>query len=112
MFLFKQPLPTAKPSYVEEKLKPFSLSTLYEDKVSGGSDNVNPGLKMKPLCTNYVLTFKYFLRKTPCLLAIIGELIVLDFCGGKDMARGPKIMEDPKIKFKEEPVQNKWRKRF
>lgn len=81
MFLFKQPLPTAKPSYVEEKLKPFSLSTPYEDKVSGGSDNVNPGLKMKPLCTNYVLTFKYFLRKNPCLLAIIGELIVLDFCG-------------------------------
>lgn len=83
MFLFKQPLPTAKPSYVEEKLKPFSLPTLDEDKVSRGSDNVNPGLKRKPLCTNYVLTFKFFSRgkKKSLSLAIIGELIVLDFCG-------------------------------
>ena len=63
VFLSQQPLPTAKPSYVEEKLKPFSLPTLYEDKVSRGSDNVNPGLKRKPLCTNSVLTFKFFLRK-------------------------------------------------
>ena len=32
--------------------------------------------------------------------------------GGKDVARALKIMRDPKIKSKEEPVQNKWRKRF
>lgn len=60
VFLFKQPFPTAKPSYVEERFKPFAFPHFTEDKVSRSSDNVNPGLKQKPLCTNCVLTFKYF----------------------------------------------------
>lgn len=60
MFLFEQPFPTAKPAYVEEKPKPFPFPQFTEDKVSRGSENVDHGLKIKPLCTHYVLTLNIF----------------------------------------------------
>lgn len=63
-FLVKQPFPTAKPAYVEEKLKPFAFPHFAEDKVSRGSDNVNSVSKRKPLYTNYVLTLNIFEDKS------------------------------------------------
>lgn len=48
VFSFKQPFPTAKPLLCGRKTQTFSFPRFTNDKVSRGSDHVNPGLNMKP----------------------------------------------------------------
>lgn len=48
----KQPVPTAKPLLCGRNTQTFPFPRFTKDKVSRGSDNVNPGPNVKPLSTN------------------------------------------------------------